>query len=99
MASVACARLKIVAKKGEDPRPARRTKLQPKDVQQAIQHAQLLCYNFEDTPACRIAWDRVEELSSELARQREENLRIKALAEELAELCTDDSLTCREYDV
>ena len=99
MASVACARLKIVAKKGEDPRPARRTKLRPKDVQQAIQHAQLLCYNFEDTPACKVAWDRVEELSSELARQREENLRIKALAEELAELCTDDPLECREYDV
>ena len=99
MASVACARLKIMAKKGEDPRPARRTKLRPKDVQQAIQHAQLLCYNFEDTPACRIAWDRVEELSSELARQREENLRIKALAEELTELCKDDPLMCREYDV
>ena len=99
MSSVTCARLKICAKKGDDPRPARRTKLRPKDVQQAIQHAQLLCYNFEDTPACKIAWDRVEELSSELARQREENLRIKALAEELAELCTDDPLECREYDV
>jgi len=41
----------------------------------------------------------VEELSSELARQREENLRIKALSEELAELCSDDPLYCREYDV
>jgi hypothetical protein len=41
----------------------------------------------------------VEELSSELARQREENLRIKALAEELAELCGEDPLHCREYDV
>lgn len=59
MTTVARARLQILAKKGEDPRPVRRTKLRPKDVQQAIQHAQLLCYNFEDTPACRIAWDRV----------------------------------------
>jgi hypothetical protein len=46
-----------------------------------------------------VAWDRVEELSSEMARQREENLRIKALAEELAELCNADPLHCREYDV
>jgi hypothetical protein len=43
-----------------------------------------------------VAWDRVEELSSEMARQREENLRIKALAEEL---CAVDPLECREYDV
>jgi hypothetical protein len=46
-----------------------------------------------------VAWDRVEELSSELARQREEYLRIKALAEELEELCDADPLQCREYDV
>jgi hypothetical protein len=38
----------------------------------------------------------VEELSSELARQREEDLRTKALAEEL---CAVDPLECREYDV
>lgn len=99
MSFVAVTRLRICAKKGDDPRPSRRTKLRPKDVHQAIQHAQLLCYNFEDTPACKIAWDRVEELSSELARQREENLRIKALAEELTEFCENDPAQCREYDV
>jgi len=96
---VAVARPVILAKKGADPRPNRRTKLRPKDVEHAIQQATNLCYNFEETPACRVAWDRVEELSSELARQREENLRIKALSEELAELCSDDPLYCREYDV
>ena len=95
----AVARPQIVAKKGVDPRPAHRTKLRPKDVEQAIQQARNLCYNFEDTPACKVAWDRVEELSSELARQREENLRIKAIAEELEELCGADPLHCREYDV
>jgi hypothetical protein len=88
-----------LAKKGGDPRPTKRTKLRPRDVEQAIQHARNLCFNFEDTPACKVAWDRVEELSSELARQREENLRIKALAEELEEFCATDPLQCREYDV
>ena len=97
--TLAVARPQIFAKKGADPRPAKRTKLRPKDVEQAIQHAQLLCYNFEDTPACKVAWDRVEELSSEMARQREESLRIKALAEELEEFCAADPLECREYDV
>ena len=94
--TLAVARLQILAKKGSDPRPAKRTKLRPKDVEQAIQQAKNLCYNYEDTPACRVAWDRVEELSSELARQREEDLRTKALAEEL---CAVDPLECREYDV
>jgi hypothetical protein len=99
MLTLVVARPQIFAKKGRDPRPGKRTKLRPKDVEQAINQARNLCYNFEDTPACKVAWDRVEELSSELARQREENLRIKALAEEIKELCTDDPLQCREYDV
>jgi ribosomal protein L1 len=97
--TLAVARPQILAKKGAYPRPTKRTKLRPKDIEQAIQHAKNLCFNFEDTPACKVAWDRVEELSSELARQREENLRIKALAEELEELCAADPLECREYDV
>jgi hypothetical protein len=97
--TLAIAKPQILAKKGADPRPAKRTKLRPKDVEQSIQQAKNLCYNYEDTPACRVAWDRVEELASELARQREEDLRIKALAEELEELCAVDPLECREYDV
>ena len=97
--TLAVARPQILAKKGADTRPTRRTKLRPKDVELAVQHAKNLCFNFEDTPACKVAWDRVEELASELARQREETLRIKALAEELEELCAVDPLQCREYDV
>ena len=94
-ATMAVAQPKIYAKKGPDPKPVRRTKLRPKDVEHAIQHAQLLCYGFEDTPACKIAWDRVEEMSSELARQREEALLIKNAAEQ----CEEDPTSCREYDV
>jgi len=56
-------------------------KLRPNDVKQAIQHAQLICYNFEETPACRVAWDQVEELSKALARQQERDLVEKALEE------------------
>ena len=97
--TLAVAKPQILAKSGQDPRPAKRTKLRPKDVEQAIHHARNLCFNFEDTPACKVAWDRVEELSSELARQREENLRIKALAEELEEFCAVEPESCREYDV
>jgi hypothetical protein len=97
--TLAVARPQILASKGADPRPAKRTKLRPKDVEQSIQQAKNLCYNYEDTPACKVAWDRVEELSSELARQREDDLRTKALAEELEELCAIDPLECREYDV
>jgi hypothetical protein len=68
-----------------------RSRLKPKDIKLAIQHAQLVCYGYEDTPACRVAWDRVEEISSAFARQREREL--------IAERCEEDELSCREYDV
>jgi len=52
-------------------RPApRRSQVRPADIKRAIQHANNICYNFEDAQECRIAWDRVEELSAEMARHR-----------------------------
>jgi hypothetical protein len=44
--------------------------VRPADIKRAIQHANNICYNFEDAQECRIAWDRVEELSAEMARHR-----------------------------
>jgi len=82
----AAARPVIFTKSGGDPRPVRRTKIRAKDVELAIQQATNLCFNFEDTTACRMAWDRVEELSSEYARQR-------------YEIPREDPLETREYDV
>jgi hypothetical protein len=52
----------------------------------------MICYNFEDTPQCRVAWEKVEELSSELARQREEALVQKAM-------CEEDPESCKDYEV
>lgn len=92
--ALAVARPKIFAAKGADPRIPKRTKLRTQDVEQAINHARNLCFNFDDTASCKVAWDRVEELSAEMARQREENLRIQALVDEL-----EDPLAFREYDV
>lgn len=73
--------------------PKRR--LKPADVKVAIQHAQLVCYNYEDTPACRVAWDQVEEVAGALARQREQEL----LLANILEQCEEDPLACREYDL
>jgi hypothetical protein len=73
-----------------------RTDLKPKDVKMAIQHAQNICWGHEDTAACRIAWDQVEEMSTALARQMERKLLLKNVAEVL---CEEDPLACREYDV
>lgn len=33
-------------------------------LKRAIEHARLICINFEDTKECAIAWDQVEELSA-----------------------------------
>jgi hypothetical protein len=80
------------------PRPDKnscKTKIKPKDVQGAVQHAQLICYNFEDTKACRLAWDAVEDLSRGLAKQREREL----LRKNLEEMCLEDPDSCKFYDV
>ena len=45
--------------------PPRRPRVTSRKLQDAIQHARNLCYNYEDTPECRAAWEKVEELSSE----------------------------------
>ena len=39
-------------------------------LKQAIEHAQNLCTNFEDTPECRIAWDEVNDLTRALHDQK-----------------------------
>jgi hypothetical protein len=38
-------------------------------LKQAIEHAQNLCLNFEDTKECRVAWDEVNDLTRALHNQ------------------------------
>ena len=64
--------LKVVACSGHKiytERHRRRTTVHPSDIKRAIQHAKDLCFNYEDTPECRIAWEYVEDLSAEMNRQ------------------------------
>ena len=70
-------------------------KITTKDIKRAIQQAKNLCYKFEDTPACRSAWEKVEELSTALARQREREI----LQKNLDDICLEDPIACREYDI
>lgn len=73
------------------PRKAVRHILTPRDVRREIDHAKLICYNFEDTPECRVAWDQVEEISGTLARQMETHI--------INEMCIEDPDSCKEFDV
>jgi CP12 domain len=77
-------------------KPPKKTKLHSRDVKRAIQHAELLCYGYEDTPACRAAWDRVEEISSALAHQRENEL-LERNKREI--MCEEDPKACIEFDL
>jgi hypothetical protein len=52
-------------------RKAAPPRLKARDVKMAIQHAQLICYGYEYTLPCRVAWDHVEEITRALERQRE----------------------------
>ena len=38
-------------------------------LKKAIEHAQNLCLNFEDTKECRVAWDEVNDLTRALHDQ------------------------------
>lgn len=46
-----------------------RRKIKAIDVKHAIQHAQNICFNFENTPECRSAWEVVDELTEALDTQ------------------------------
>jgi len=48
------------------PKPPRRPRVTSRELRSAIQHAKNLCYNYEDTPECRAAWERVEDLTLKL---------------------------------
>lgn len=74
----------LVRAQAAPPRRARRAKIKVSDIKFAIAQARNICFGHGDEPACRVAWDQVEELSAALARQRE---------------CEEDPLACREYDV
>ena len=67
---LACSSHKFSDKDGSSRPAPRRSQVRPADIKRAIQHANNICYNFEDPRECRIAWDHVEELSSEMARHR-----------------------------
>jgi hypothetical protein len=47
-----------------------KTIVRPRHVKESIQHARLLCQNFEDTVECKLAWEKVEELSAALNDQK-----------------------------
>jgi CP12 domain len=81
------------------PKPTK-NKIKTKDVQRAIEHAKLICFNFEDTPECRIAWDEVEELSKALNRQTVRERRTKRFADDsILDEARRIALIQREYDI
>jgi hypothetical protein len=62
-----------------------------KQLNQAIQHATLICTNHEDTKECGVAWDQVEELSAALNDALTENTK--------ADEVWFDDISKREYDL
>ena len=67
-----------------------------KALEKAIQHAEMICANFEDTMECRVAWGVVEEMSAAEAD-------IKRRQKEILDLVKEDEwweeLSEREYDM
>ena len=71
------------------PPPKKRIPIRPQ-MKKAIDQAMLLCANFEDTIECKLAWEKVEELSAALNDQKklleEEAERFSAAEERMYDL-------------
>ena len=55
----------FAAAQPQRPKPKKSVQI-AKKLKQAIEHASLICVNYEDTKECGVAWDQVEELSAAL---------------------------------
>jgi lipid II:glycine glycyltransferase (peptidoglycan interpeptide bridge formation enzyme) len=64
------ARLRPVVCTAQPFKPKPKTIVRPRHVKESIQHARLLCQNYEDTVECKLAWEKVEELSAALNDQK-----------------------------
>ena len=71
-------------------KPKPKTIVRPRHIKESIQHARLLCQNYEDTVECKLAWEKVEELSAALNDQKnllaEEDRRFSELEERIYDL-------------
>ena len=73
------------------PKPKKSVQI-AKKLKQAIEHASLICVNYEDTKECGVAWDQVEELSAAL-----NDVIMESPKEE--EQVWFDEISKREYDL
>ena len=80
LTTVACSRVDIALRK--------------RRLKKAIHHARNLCFNYEDTKECQIAWDHVDDLmkAERKARERESQ-------KELAEIQNWEIISNKEYEV
>ena len=78
----------------------KKIKIKAKDVKRAIDHAKLLCFNFEDTVECSLAWDEVEELSKALHRQTTRERMVQQFVEDsILDEARRAAMSQREYDM
>jgi len=68
--------------------------LRKRRLKKAIHHARDLCFNFEDTKECRVAWDTVEDLM-----KAERKIRERESSKELEEIQSWEIMSDKEYDV
>lgn len=94
------ARAIVTVRASARPQKPKKNKIKAKDIKGAIDQAKLLCFNFEDTVECRLAWEEVEELSSAYHDQwMGELLQRKSAAEADIDEARRNALRNREYDL
>ena len=95
MLVLACAKLGPSPKGTVPPRP----KVTPKDIKRAVQQANNVCYESQETPQCRIMWDRVSDLTHAFARQKDLEAEKKLENAIKYWIEKDEEIGLREYDL
>jgi hypothetical protein len=62
----------VVCASAKDPKKPKRSVVHIRDIKTAIDQARNLCYNYESSVECQIAWEKVEELSVAFDRQEKD---------------------------
>lgn len=74
----------VASSKG--PKKPKRSAVHLREIKTAIDQARNLCYNYESSVECRIAWEKVEELSAAFDRQEKEIERFSEIEERMYDL-------------
>jgi glyoxylate carboligase len=76
----------VCVSSAKGPKKPKRSVVHIRDIKTAIDQARNLCYNYESSVECQIAWEKVEELSVAFDRQEKDIERFNEIEDRIYDL-------------